>query len=189
MRRSRSAGSTRSRPATSSLSTGRGRLLARRSTSRRSRCSSSSASCSRSAHGVRARAARRRGRRRKRPASSRCASAAAGSTGCDARAGQFFLWRFLDARPLVGVAPVLALGRSRRPARCGSPSRASATTRARWREIRPGTRVVAEGPFGVFTDAVRRRDKVAADRRRDRDHARPRAARRDATATSPSSTA
>jgi ferredoxin-NADP reductase len=26
--------------------------------------------------------------------------------------------------------------------------------------IRPGTRVVAEGPFGHFTDAARRRDKV-----------------------------
>jgi ferredoxin-NADP reductase len=28
-------------------------------------------------------------------------------------------------------------------------------------EIRPGTRVVAEGPFGVFTEAARRREKVA----------------------------
>src|SRR2546430_9377047 len=27
-------------------------------------------------------------------------------------------------------------------------------------EIRPGTRVVAEGPFGVFTEAARRREKV-----------------------------
>ena len=27
-------------------------------------------------------------------------------------------------------------------------------------EIRPGTRVVAEGPFGAFTEAVRRRDKA-----------------------------
>ena len=28
------------------------------------------------------------------------------------------------------------------------------------RRVRPGTRVVAEGPFGTFTGAVRRRDKV-----------------------------
>jgi len=28
-------------------------------------------------------------------------------------------------------------------------------------EIRPGTVVVAEGPFGVFTDVARRRDRVA----------------------------
>ena len=27
-------------------------------------------------------------------------------------------------------------------------------------EIAPGTRVVAEGPFGVFTEAARRRDKI-----------------------------
>ena len=28
------------------------------------------------------------------------------------------------------------------------------------RDVLPGTRVVAEGPFGVFTEAARRRDKV-----------------------------
>jgi ferredoxin-NADP reductase len=27
-------------------------------------------------------------------------------------------------------------------------------------DLRPGTRVLAEGPFGTFTDAVRRREKV-----------------------------
>ena len=32
-----------------------------------------------------------------------------------AQAGQFFLWRFLDARPLADGASVLALGRARRP--------------------------------------------------------------------------
>ena len=32
-----------------------------------------------------------------------------------AKAGQFFLWRFLTRDRLVGVAPVLALGRARRP--------------------------------------------------------------------------
>ena len=35
-----------------------------------------------------------------------------------------------DPRPLVGGASVLALGRARRAAACGSPSRASGTTRA-----------------------------------------------------------
>ena len=38
------------------------------------------------------------------------------------------------------------------------------TSRAASPTIRPGTRVVAEGPFGVFTDAARRRDEGGADR-------------------------
>ena len=56
--------------------------------------------------------------------------------------------------------------RSRSPplptaARSASPSRRSATTRAGSARSRVGTRVLAEGPFGVFTDDARRRDKVA----------------------------
>ena len=50
----------------------------------------------------------------------------------------------------------------RRPtaSRCGSRPRRSATTPARIGRLVPGTRVVAEGPFGVFTDASRTREKV-----------------------------
>src|SRR5205814_764001 len=38
--------------------------------------------------------------------------------------------------------------------------RVAADFSRRLAEIRPGTRVLAEGPFGVFTDTVRRSDKV-----------------------------
>src|SRR5579862_1163584 len=78
----------------------------------------------------------------------------------DARAGQFFLWRFLsgpgrwwEAHPFsLSSAPD---GRSFRITvkGVGGYTRALAG-------LRPGTRVVAEGPFGAFTDAVRHRDKV-----------------------------
>ena len=76
------------------------------------------------------------------------------------RAGQFFLWRFLDrdrwweAHPFsLSAAPD---GRSLRiTVKCvGDFSGAVGS-------IRPGTRVLAEGPFGHFTAEVRRRDKVA----------------------------
>ena len=78
-----------------------------------------------------------------------------------ARAGQFFTWRFLtrdrwwEAHPFsLSAAPdgrrlritVKGLGRLHR-ARCSA--------------IPPGTRVIAEGPFGSFTAAARRRPRVA----------------------------
>ena len=44
--------------------------------------------------------------------------------------------------------------------RCGSPSRPSATSLAAIGELEPGTRVFAEGPFGVFTSEARRRREV-----------------------------
>ena len=77
-----------------------------------------------------------------------------------ARAGQFFLWRFLDRHRFWTRPPVLAVrcaGRpvaphhgqgARRPFARGSPA------------SKPGTRVVAEGPLGVFTEERRRRDKT-----------------------------
>ncbi len=77
-----------------------------------------------------------------------------------ARAGQFFLWRFLTrdrwwaSHPFsLSAAPD---GRSLRITVKGLGDFSS-----RMGAIRPGTRVVAEGPFGVFTDTVRRRPKVA----------------------------
>lgn len=78
----------------------------------------------------------------------------------NARAGQFFLWRFLtrnrwwEAHPFsLSAAPD---GRSLRITAKGLGD----FTRAMG-EIRPGTRVLAEGPFGHFTDEVQFREGVA----------------------------
>jgi predicted ferric reductase len=76
-----------------------------------------------------------------------------------ARPGQFFLWRFLTrgrwskAHPFsLSAAPD---GRSLR-----ITVKALGDDTARMGEVPIGTRVVAEGPFGVFTDGSRRREKV-----------------------------
>jgi predicted ferric reductase len=76
-----------------------------------------------------------------------------------ARGGQFFLWRFLtrdgvwEAHPFsLSAAPD---GRSLRITVKGLGDFTS-----RIGALAPGTRVVAEGPFGVFTAAARRREKV-----------------------------
>jgi predicted ferric reductase len=73
--------------------------------------------------------------------------------------GQFFLWRFLapgrwwKAHPFsLSAAPD---GQSLR-----ITVKALGDDTARFGDIRPGTRVVAEGPFGTFTEAARRREKV-----------------------------
>ncbi|HEX6508318.1 MAG TPA: ferredoxin reductase family protein [Chloroflexota bacterium] len=78
----------------------------------------------------------------------------------NARAGQFFLWRFLtwtrwwESHPFsLSEAPG---GRSLRITVKDSGDFSGAIG-----SIKPGTLLVAEGPFGVFTDAVRRREKVA----------------------------
>src|SRR5437870_1306826 len=75
-----------------------------------------------------------------------------------ARAGQLFLWRFLSpgrwwtAHPFsLSAAPD---GRSLR-----ITVKALGDHTARLASIRPGTRVLAEGPFGVFTAAAGRREK------------------------------
>lgn len=77
-----------------------------------------------------------------------------------ARAGQFFLWRFLgsgrwwESHPFsLSAAPD---GRSLR-----ITVKHSGDFTSRVGTLRPGTAVLAEGPFGVFTEAVRRRDRVA----------------------------
>ena len=82
--------------------------------------------------------------------------------------------------PLVGRASVLALGRARAGRCCGSRSRRLGDFTSRLGSVAPGTRVVAEGPLGQFTDAVAPQRQGAADRRRHRHHARPRARRGDA---------
>jgi predicted ferric reductase len=76
-----------------------------------------------------------------------------------AHAGQFFLWRFLTrgrwfkAHPFsLSAAPD---GQSLR-----ITVKALGDHTARMAEIPIGTRVIAEGPFGVFTAGSRRREKV-----------------------------
>jgi predicted ferric reductase len=76
------------------------------------------------------------------------------------RAGQFFIWRFL-ARGFWWTAHPFSLsavpdGRSLR-----ITVKELGDHTARIGDIPVGTRVVAEGPFGVFTEAVRRRRKLA----------------------------
>ncbi len=78
----------------------------------------------------------------------------------NARAGQFFLWRFLapgrwwESHPFsLSAAPD---GRSLR-----ITVKNAGDFTSRIGDIKPGTAIIAEGPFGVFTDAVRRRDRVA----------------------------
>jgi predicted ferric reductase len=77
-----------------------------------------------------------------------------------AEPGQFFLWRFLDRRRIWSAHPF-----SLSAAPDGTTLRVTVKGlgdhSARLGGVRPGTRVVAEGPFGVFTESARRRrDKV-----------------------------
>ncbi len=77
-----------------------------------------------------------------------------------AQAGQFFLWRFLSRDRWWASHPFsLSAAPDGRSLRITIKDLGDFTSRAA--TIAPGTRVVAEGPFGVFTDAVRRRPKVA----------------------------
>ena len=76
-----------------------------------------------------------------------------------AQAGQFFLWRFLAAGLWWSAHPFslsqLPDGRSLR-----ITVKALGDHSSRLAAVPVGTRVLAEGPFGVFTGAVRRRAKV-----------------------------
>lgn len=76
-----------------------------------------------------------------------------------AKAGQFFLWRFLswgrfwEAHPFsLSAAPD---GESLR-----ITVKQSGDFTAHIGDLKPGTRVIIEGPFGVFTDAARRSGKM-----------------------------
>ena len=77
-----------------------------------------------------------------------------------AQSGQFFLWRFLNRERWWASHPFsLSAAPDGRSLRITIKDLGDFTHRAG--SIRPGTRIVAEGPFGVFTDAMRRRTKVA----------------------------
>jgi predicted ferric reductase len=78
----------------------------------------------------------------------------------NARAGQFFTWRFLDRERWREAHPF-----SLSAAPDGRSLRITVKTlgdfSSRLAAVKLGTRVLVEGPFGSFTDAVRTRDRVA----------------------------
>jgi len=77
----------------------------------------------------------------------------------NAQAGQFFLWRFLDRRRIWSAHPFsLSAAPDGRSLRITVKNLGDHT--ARLGDVRPGTRVVAEGPLGTFTEDVGRREKV-----------------------------
>jgi predicted ferric reductase len=85
-------------------------------------------------------------------------------TGCglerlQAAPGQFFLWRFLDRRR-AWLAHPFSLSAAPTGESMRITVKALGDHTGRMGEVALGTRVVAEGPFGTFTDAARRRDKV-----------------------------
>jgi predicted ferric reductase len=77
-----------------------------------------------------------------------------------ARTGQFFTWRFLT-RDRWWEAHPFSLSAAPGPDRLRITVKGVGDYTARLRALRPGTRVIAEGPFGGFTTAARRRRRVA----------------------------
>ena len=76
-----------------------------------------------------------------------------------ADSGQFFLWRFL-ARDSWWAAHPFSLSAAPTDDSLRITVKALGDFSGKIRRVRPGTRVVAEGPFGTFTELVRRREKV-----------------------------
>jgi predicted ferric reductase len=77
-----------------------------------------------------------------------------------ARSGQFLLWRFLTHDRWWEAHPFSLSARpDGRRLRITVKSLGDFTERLG--DIRPGTRVIVEGPFGAFTTAARRRPRVA----------------------------
>jgi predicted ferric reductase len=76
-----------------------------------------------------------------------------------ARAGHFFIWRFLAGGRWWTAHP-FSLSRAPDGRSLRITVKALGDHSARVGDIPLGTRVVAEGPFGVFTAAARRREKV-----------------------------
>ena len=76
-----------------------------------------------------------------------------------AHAGQFFVWRFLDGKRWRSAHPFsLSAAPDGRSLRITVKALGDHT--ARLADLRPGTRVVAEGPFGVFTERARHQEKA-----------------------------
>ncbi|GGM00408.1 ferric reductase [Streptomyces fumigatiscleroticus] len=76
-----------------------------------------------------------------------------------AEAGQFFRWRFLAPGMRFSSHPY-SLSAAPRPDLLRITVKAIGDHSARLRELRPGTRVWAEGPYGALTAARRSRGKV-----------------------------
>jgi predicted ferric reductase len=76
-----------------------------------------------------------------------------------ARAGHFFTWRFLT-RDHWWEAHPFSLSAAPDGRRLRITVKALGDYTGRLRSIAPGTRVIAEGPFGAFTTAARRRERV-----------------------------
>jgi predicted ferric reductase len=76
-----------------------------------------------------------------------------------AAAGQFFLWRFLTSRGWWQAHP-FSLSAAPNPEWLRIMVKAAGDFTAHLQSIPPGTRVMAEGPYGAFTEARRTRRKV-----------------------------
>ena len=76
-----------------------------------------------------------------------------------ANAGQFFLWRFL-ARGAWGTAHPFSLSAAPDGGSLRITVKGLGDHTGRIGQIEPGTRVLAEGPFGIFTDDRRRGEKA-----------------------------
>ena len=75
-------------------------------------------------------------------------------------AGQFFQWRFLDGPGWSRGQPLLALRGARRPHPAVHRRPRRRRQSARLATLRPGTRVLVEGPYGRLHAGVRTRRKV-----------------------------
>jgi predicted ferric reductase len=73
--------------------------------------------------------------------------------------GQFFLWRFLDGKRWRSAHP-FSLSAAPDGQSLRITVKALGDHSARLAELRPGTRVFAEGPFGVFTERARHQEKA-----------------------------
>jgi len=73
-----------------------------------------------------------------------------------AEPGQFFLWRFLDRHRIWSAHP-FSLSSAPDGKSLRITVKALGNHTARLGGVRPGTWVLAEGPFGVFTESARRR--------------------------------
>lgn len=78
----------------------------------------------------------------------------------NARAGQFFLWRFLDRERWREAHP-FSLSAAPDGSSLRITVKALGDFSGRLGSVKPGTRVMIEGPFGRFTDEERARDRVA----------------------------
>ena len=89
----------------------------------------------------------------RRPASCRCSSPAANSTDLRAEPGQFFRWRFLT-RELWWQSHPYSLSAMPQPDLMRITVKARGDHSGSLANLRPGTRIIAEGPYGAFTPSL-----------------------------------